>query len=386
MSEDSYTEVSRQSWFSRIGDAIKGIVIGFILFIAAFPLLFWNEGRAVKRYKTLKEGGGAVISVAAAQVDTTNSGKLVHVIGKADTDTVLADQDFNVSVKAIKLKRQVEMYQWKESVTSKTEKKLGGSTETVNTYSYSKGWAKNLNRSSNFKKPENHQNPDSMPYQSTEHVAEQVQLEAFQLSPSLINKVNNYTPLSLSQKQALPPSLQKTAKINTTQIYLGDDPSSPKVGDVRVKFEVVLPTQVSVIAKQLGSSFEPYISKVGGTLELLQVGSHSADNMIKKEQESNKVLTWVLRGVGLFIMAFGLSMIFKLISVLADVLPILGNILEVGTGLISFLLAGVLSLITIAIAWLFYRPLIGVALIVLAIGLAWLIMSKLKGARLATQE
>ncbi|WP_339136467.1 MAG: hypothetical protein WGN25_01115 [Candidatus Electrothrix sp. GW3-4] len=58
MSDDSYTEVTNQSWFSRIGGAIKGIIFGFILFIIAFPLLFWNEGRAVKTYKTLKEGGG----------------------------------------------------------------------------------------------------------------------------------------------------------------------------------------------------------------------------------------------------------------------------------------------------------------------------------------
>ncbi|MCI5157840.1 MAG: hypothetical protein D3906_05255, partial [Candidatus Electrothrix sp. AUS1_2] len=83
MSDDSYTEVTSESWFGRIGGAIKGIIFGFILFLIAFPLLFWNEGRAVKTYKSLKEVSGAVISVLADQVDPNNEGKLVHLSGRA---------------------------------------------------------------------------------------------------------------------------------------------------------------------------------------------------------------------------------------------------------------------------------------------------------------
>jgi len=57
MADDSYTEVSSRSWFSRIGGAFTGIVIGLVMMAVAFGLLFWNEGRAVGRYKTLQEGG-----------------------------------------------------------------------------------------------------------------------------------------------------------------------------------------------------------------------------------------------------------------------------------------------------------------------------------------
>ena len=48
-----FQEVTHQSWFSRIGRAIKGVVVGLVMFAVSFPLLFWNEGRAVRRYKTL---------------------------------------------------------------------------------------------------------------------------------------------------------------------------------------------------------------------------------------------------------------------------------------------------------------------------------------------
>ncbi len=383
MSEDSFTEVSQQSWFSRLGDAFKGIVVGLVLFVLAFPLLFWNEGRAVKRYKTLKEGGGAVISVAVDQLQDSNSGKLIHVVGKADTEEVLQDPIFNVSAKVIKLKRSVEMYQWNESVSSDTKKKLGGGTETTQTYSYSKKWSTNLISSANFKKPDGHQNPGAIPYRSVEQVAKHVPLGAFQLSSSLIQKMTQYTPLVLTETGILPESLKKKATIHETEMYIGRDRSAPNVGDARITFDAVQPTQISVIAQQIGNSFEPYRSKVGGTIELLQTGSYSADSMIQKAQDDNKIMTWILRALGFILMSIGLSMVFKPLSVIADVLPILGDILGAGTGLISFLIAGVLSLITIAIAWFVYRPLLAIALIAAAGGLAWFIMTKLKAAKAA---
>ncbi len=378
MVEESYTEVTHQSWFSRLGGAFKGIIAGLILFVIAFPLLFWNEGRAVKRYKTLKEGGGAVISVPVDKVDGANGGKLIHVTGKADTQERLTDPVFNISSKAIKLKRTVEMYQWNESASSETKKKLGGSTETVTTYTYNKIWSTSVLSSSSFKQQQGHQNPGTMPFQSTEQVAAKVQLGAFQLSSSLIHSMDNYSALPLMDKSALPSSLRDKVLVHDAKIYMGKNPVSPSVGDVRIAFEIIKPVQISVIAQQVGNTFEPYRSKVGGTIELLQTGSHSADAMIQSAQDANKVMTWILRAVGLFLMAIGLKIVLKPLSVLADVLPILGNILESGTGFIAFLLAGVLSLVTIAIAWLFYRPLIGLGLIALAGCLLWVIRVKLK--------
>ena len=168
MSEDTFTEVTTESWLGRIGGAFEGIIVGLVLFIAAFPVLFWNEGRAVRRYQTLNEGAGSVISLPAARVLSEYDGKLVHVTGQAVTDEIVTDPEFGVAVSAIKLKRKAEMYQWKENKQRKTKKKLGGGKKTVTTYSYSKSWSSSLIHSDNFKKPGGHHNPDSMPYQSKE--------------------------------------------------------------------------------------------------------------------------------------------------------------------------------------------------------------------------
>jgi hypothetical protein len=150
--------------------------------------------------------------------------------------------------------------------------------------------------------------------------------------------------------------LKDKVKLHNTGFYLGADPASPQVGDTRVTFQAAKPTQVSIIAKQVGNTFGPYITQAGGNIELIQEGVYTADAMIQQAQESNKMLTWILRLAGFILMLAGLNMILKPLSVLADVLPILSTIVGAGTGIISFLLAAILSLITIGIAWIAYRP------------------------------
>ncbi len=381
MSEDSYTEVTNQSWFSRIGDAFKGIIFGLLLFVVAFPLLFWNEGRAVKTYKTLKEGGGLVISVPADKVEPSNQGKLVHLTGKAITEATLADPVFGVSANVLKLRRDVEMYQWEEESHSTTEKKLGGGTETKTTYSYSKGWAGHAVSSSNFKKPSGHENPGSMPYADEEQFANKVTLGAFELPHELVRKIRNTQQLPVNSNFPLPAELAGRAQLHNGGFYLGENPSSPQVGDVQIKFEIVPMQEVSVIAQQVGNSLAPYQAKAGGTIELLETGTKSADAMFEKAQSDNTILTWMLRAGGFFLMFIGLNMLFKVFSVLADVVPFFGNIVGAGTGIISFLIAGVLSLITVAVAWIVFRPLLGIILLAGAIGLVVLVIVKMGRAK-----
>ena len=45
---DTYTETETISYGSRISSSFKGMLPGILMFLGAFPLLFWNEGRAVK--------------------------------------------------------------------------------------------------------------------------------------------------------------------------------------------------------------------------------------------------------------------------------------------------------------------------------------------------
>lgn len=376
MAEDSFTEVTEQSWFSRLFESIKSVLVGIVLFVAAFPLLFWNEGRAVRTAKSLAEGASAVVSVSADTVNAANEGKLVHMTGEATTAETLSDPEFGVSAPAIKLKRRVEMYQWEEQKKSESRTKLGGGKETVTTYTYRQAWSPSLIDSGSFKHPEGHENPRAMPVSSQSWTAKEVTLGAFTLAEAQVESLSKSEDFSIDEKAAaaLPPDMKERAKLASGGYYLGGDPASPAIGDTKVTFQIVRPATVSIVARQIGSTFEAYQAKAGGSILLLDYGTLSADSMFKTAEESNVVITWILRAVGFLLMALGLFLVLRPIAVFADVLPILGSLLGMGIGLFVAVVAASLTVVTIAVSWLFFRPLLGITLLVLAgAGMAGLI-------------
>jgi Transmembrane protein 43 len=82
--------------------------------------------------------------------------------------------------------------------------------------------------------------------------------------------------------------------------------------------------------------------------------------MIEAAEKESEVLTWVLRAAGFVLMAGGIFLVFKPLAVIADVLPFFGDLLSLGIVLFALLVALPLSLITIALGWVFYRPLVGI--------------------------
>jgi hypothetical protein len=77
-------------------------------------------------------------------------------------------------------------------------------------------------------------------------------------------------------------------------------------------------------------------------------------------------------------MFIGTALVFKPLKVLADVLPLAGRIVGAGTGFIAFLLSAVSATTIIALSWLWYRPLLGIALLALALGGLFLIKKAFK--------
>jgi len=367
---NTFSVTSSQSWFSRLFESIKSVLVGLLLFVVSFPLLFWNESRAVKVARSLSEGAGAVVGVATDRVDPANEGKLVHTSGAVTTEGPVEDPDLGVQAQAVKLLRKVEMYQWKQKEKSETRSKLGGGTETVKTYSYEKAWLPEVVDSSEFRQSGGHENPGSMPISSTTTVADPVRLGAFKLSSEQLDQLTETQPLRVDQPPANPISDDTRGELRLVDggYYLGADPKAPQVGDVRIHFEVVNPTTVSTVGVQSGDSFIAYQAKAGGTVLLVSAGARSAAEMFKAAQDANKTLTWLLRAAGWFLMFIGLLLVFKPIAVFGDVVPLFGRMLGAGLGLFSFLLATVLSLVTIAIAWVAVRPLLGIGLLVLAGG------------------
>ena len=386
------TETTTESWGSRLGGSIRGVIVGLALFIGGFPVLFWNEGNSVKTEKAIDEGEGVCISVDSnAQVDAENEGKLVHMTGKADTKDVLSDATFGVSATAIKLKREVEMYQWVEESRTTEKKKMGGSVEKTTTYTYKMAWSSHAIDSSGFKES-GHNNPGAIEFPAEEWVAANVTFGAFRLSEKQIGKIGS------SRSFAFPTNFTcaiPRVQVKGTTIYVPeagtrnnslnnrDVATQPRIGDMRVTFSVIYPHDVSIIAKQKGDSFIDYTAKNKKKLNYLEDGIEDAEAMFATARTNNRIITWLIRIGGFLMMFFGLSMVFKPLSVLADVLPILGDLVGMGMGFVAGLIALVCSLITIAVAWIFFRPWLGIILLVIAGALIALLIKKRAAAKAA---
>ena len=529
----AYTETTTQSWGSRLGDSIKGIIVGIILFIVSFPLLFWNEGNSVKVAKALEEGRGITVEVADInKIDSANDGKLVHMTGDATTQDVLKDTEFGIEYNGMMLYRHVEFFQWVEKTHEETKKNMGGSETTVTTYTYEKRWCDKPVDSTTFKEA-GHANQVFYSVSDAEQRAENVKYGAFKFSPGMIGRLTNEKIYSLAEYK-VPDKLRGSTRVADKYLYIGRpvmaaaaaanaqqpaavnaeqtkleieqlrlqvqqqqlvlnapaatekqkqdaqqeiarlekdlqqkeallkpaepiavqqaklnlekekvalhqlkisaqdtnlqpeqrqkidndikqaelavqqaelkvkqaelaaqpaaaqqpaqveepcsvDPANPQVGDVRITWEVISPKEaVSIVYVQTGDTFTPYHAKSGRDVALLGMGVQTADDLFTEAERNNVIFTWLVRFGGWFLMFIGLNMIFKPLSVLGDVVPFIGTLIGGATGMVAAVIAFILSIITIGIAWIWYRPVLGIALVVVALVIAFLLIKRRK--------
>lgn len=415
-------EIHQANWLERMGSSFKGVVTGLVLIVLSAGLLFWNEGRAVKTARSLDEGAGAAVSADKDKVDSANEGKLVHVMGRADTKDELSDAQFGLSATAIKLSREVEVFQWVEHKDVRQEKQ-GDKVIEKTTYTYKKEWCSKPVDSSAFKEA-GHENPAMvLPFSDQDQYAQTVMLGAYKLSESNVKRIHGTKPFAFPEGYKPPEALvgasfvngviyvpaarttttttataaapatggspllaaaraQATAAVtNAVNAALRDVATAPQVGDLRVKFTMIEPHDISICEKQVGNSFTPWTASNGRKISLQQDGLAEAAAMFEDAQKSNTMLTWILRLVGFFLMFSGFKGIFGPLATLVDVIPVIRSIVSGGVSFVSFLLALAGSTITAGIAWIVYRPVVGIALLVVAGAcVALVIMKKGKAA------
>lgn len=400
----AYQKVTKTSYGGRLKNALSGVAAGFVMLIAGTVLLFWNEGRTVKTTRMLKEAQSVCVELGdPAQVNSEVDGKMIHASGYADTKDILTDGQFGISVNAVKLIRSTEFYQWVEHSSTTTKDKVGGGQETVTTYTYSKEWVGSPVNSSSFEDPEYKgiNNDVLLNLEDKNWQAQNVSFGAYRLPEGLVSQMNKRVSCTVDLEpevvdqyeadfhKAFDVAADKNfvhAQGNT--IYLGVNPNNPTVGDVRVSYEKVLPGDVSILAVANGDSFEKFTAKNGYSLLTLHDGIVGMDDMFETEHQGNKTIGWILRVIGLLLLVFGFKNIFGIITALLKVLPFLGNIANLGVGLVSWVLGLAWWLVVVAVAWLFYRPVLGIALLVAAAALIWFLgkKSKEKAAAAAPAE
>ena len=423
----AYTETTTTGYGTRVGRSFKSIGSGFVMFCLATALLWLNEGRAVKTDKMLNDAEAACVDMENPnKLDPAMDGELVCASALATTEDVLTDDKFGFSETAISISRRVEYFQWVEHAQSESEDKLGGKEVTTTTYTYSMEWTYAPVASSQFKDPA---------YQSRNFVlaqvdegeqwAENVKFGAYKLPESLYHSMSSTEPVVLNLNEQMLAQLDKSCRdvdlrvngkavttnnanpndnANTVPdslktvvadsipqdnkvdldyvhqqgnvLYIGRTPAAPQVGDVRVTFEKVVPAKVTIIAKVKGDTFTKFKAKNGKSFQTLVMGVKDSSEIFESEHAANSMWLWLLRIVGIMLVISGLKGIFGFLETILKVVPFIANIFGWGVGVVCTVVGIVWSLIVIALAWLFYRPLLGIGLLALAGFLIWVFAFK----------
>jgi hypothetical protein len=362
------TITEHTSWWSRLKSSFFGFLISFVLVIAGLMLLAWNEHRTLKTFKGLKAAGDTVVTTPADRVDPAIDGKLVYLSAEVTSDESVSDPEFGIEAPALVLRRSVEMYQWKENKRTEEREKLGGGKETTTTFTYEKVWNDDLIDSGNFQES-GHANPSSMPYRDENFSVSDARLGAWRADDSILSALDGQ-PLSLSEDGEFPDGFWLA---DGQTLYSGENPKSPQIGDLRVKYSAVPPQPASVIAQADGDGLTAWTSPAQTLVFLVEAGIHDAATLIASAQSSNSTIGWVLRAVGFVLLWIAFSMMLGPLSTLAAVLPPLGRAVGTFTGMIAFALAAVLASVTIVLSWILVRPLwaVGIVLAIVAAIAMW---------------
>ena len=346
--DDEFSEVTTQSWGSRVLNSIKGVIIGFIAFIISFVLLYWNEGRA----DISKIARTAIEIEANSNAPIEANKKLVSVTGELQSNEKIGDT-FLREGNYISITRNAEMYAWTEIKSTETKKELGGSETTKTTYKYEKKWTSKPPSSSNFKKPKGHQNPKMQISQRFLKV-NNAKIGIFDLNMKKI-QLPEQQEIQLDSNAVI--SIYEFELVSDRYLFKGDGSiTNPIVGDIRISYSVLYnPIETATVFGSLNQD-KNKISPFYGKKTLYRIFEGTRDGAISTMKTEHTVLTWVLRLVGFGLMWVGLMGLFGPISTILDILPIFGTITRVGIALITFVISLILSIVTIIVSMIAHSP------------------------------
>jgi Leucine-rich repeat (LRR) protein len=346
-------------------------IVGFVLTLATLAGLFGVEHYTIRTSVGLEQGTANTQSIGPDRVDPSNEGKSVHLTGEAATGDTVTDPDLGISARVLRLARgEVELYQWIETKTKKDKKEV----VTVKAE-----WSKDRPKRVEKQQPPN---PTDKPYKDATFNAQNVKLGAFTLPDALVQKLDVKEALDITPDvlAKLNPDVKDRAQVDGEgRLFIsaegGSKPDNPKVGDVRLRYKVFKPQTVTVVAKQTGSSFEPYQPSEGEPYNLIKPGTLTKEAMFESAQSSAGFLAWVLRVLCFLFVAFGLFLLLYRQAFASSGLAPTSILSIVAIAFLAFAFAVSLMLAVAGIRWLGHRPGIGTGLLVVGtFGIALLIL------------
>ena len=361
------------------GAKAGGLLGGIIILIIGIVLLWNNEGRTVKTQSAINEAMSSYTDVASDTIDSKYEGKVIATIGKIDltNSNTLEDQKFGIKVTGAKLKRVVEMYQWQEECTTDEN-----NTENC---THTKVWSDSLIDSSQFTKS-GYTNPTSFKYEGKEYFATNVKVGAFDLPERLLQSLSYNVDLDNEALTSMYKNSVDGFKLDGNYITNTVNSEEYKIGDLRISYSYASDGEVSILGVQNGTTINAFVGKKGKSIYTIQRGSHTGKEMLNNMTKTNNIIKWALRVLGVILVIGGIGSLFNPIVSLADKVPVLRNIVNFGTNLISTVLGLSISLLVIAIAWFRFRPVLSIILLLIIAGLIGFLIYKKKTISAKTEK
>lgn len=342
----------------RAKNSFLGSVVGLLLIVGCPVFLFLNEGKAVKMAEALDHLAHVVHHVGSHHVDPQNNGNIVHVDGPVDVKEPAQDPLLQLPVKSTVLYREVKVFQKFKHKDKKT-----GEVRTE------KRWVREYRQEGSVG--------------SQQFFAQKVQVGEFELSSKLIREMQRFprqfVPVAkknINKKNKGPAEqdLLHGFRVQKGFLYKGKSIESPHVGDVKIGYYKVAPSNVSVIAKQDNKELVAYNPSDNVSImfrndfTFIQPGKTSAQDMLVAREKNVAHKINMRRVGGILFLLLGFILLFGPFAAFVRWIPIVNGIVGLGILLASFVLTAGISALSIAAGWIAYRPLVFViALLVVAI-------------------
>lgn len=350
-----YREFRENPGFGKkLGDSFKGILLGIVIFLAAFPLLWWGENR-----KNTAEFVDEATEVSSAVVPEVAKKTLVKTTGKLTTSEMLLDSTYLTSLgeeRAMRLERAVAMYAYVEhKETKEGTDPATGKKGQIDEYTYTQEWTSVPAKS--FKDPNQPKNPGMV------EKAEDFQVKSAKIGEVLFaaDKANFRGLKELVVTEALVNKAgPKVPQVVSGEIYLPfqAEPSwgtprniaqTPKVGDMKISYRY-FPAggDGALVGAWDGGKIVPHVYNETDTF--LAVYNGTLAELRANLQSEHNIITWIIRIASFFMMFFGMNAVLGPILTVLDSIPIVGGAGRAVISLVTFVMAAVLWFVTFILA------------------------------------
>lgn len=228
----------------------------------AYPMVWMNERKLVKVYKTIALGREACVEANPDEPSAENNHKLVHAKGTLAVTEALVDEQFGLAKEGlVKLRRNVEVYQWVEE-----EETYESDGETKSRKVYHQRWVGHRVSSATFEVQQDGNNPEHWPFEDHTMVNPSARLGAYKVSESQLAMLNDWKQMGVDGDFETIAGAAGGALQNggwaAPQLYHGYvyarlahhveyNLDVAELGDIRVKWEMVECSDVTFVSQQM---------------------------------------------------------------------------------------------------------------------------------------